>query len=89
MEQNQSTHPPHPTHHAHHTAPNHHTTMGHDCCLFTFLASPPVLLLLVACALPSLLWAATYFLPLLLMKVLGPQDLKKKYNATWALVTGR
>lgn len=25
--------------------------------------------------------------PVLFMKMAGPQDLKKKYNATWALVT--
>jgi len=30
----------------------------------------------------------TYALPQLLLKLRSPQDLKKKYNATWALVTG-
>ncbi|KAJ1460847.1 hypothetical protein M885DRAFT_458016 [Pelagophyceae sp. CCMP2097] len=39
-------------------------------------------------AAPTLLWLATYFLPLLYVSLRGPQDLKKKYNATWALVTG-
>lgn len=39
-------------------------------------------------ALPTAVWLITYFVPLLLVAVLPPQDLKKKYGAKWALVTG-
>jgi hypothetical protein len=42
--------------------------------------------------LPTLLWAALYWVPFLYvrlrMAIEGTQDLKKKYDATWALVTG-
>jgi NADPH:quinone reductase-like Zn-dependent oxidoreductase len=48
----------------------------------------PVFLILLAIAAPTVVWSVTYFLPLICMKLLGPQDLKKKYNAQWALVTG-
>mmetsp|Transcript_8741 Transcript_8741/g.26295 ORF Transcript_8741/g.26295 Transcript_8741/m.26295 type:complete len:319 (+) Transcript_8741:99-1055(+) len=42
----------------------------------------------IVLSLPTILWAATYFLPLVYMRLRGTQDLKKKYNASWALVTG-
>ncbi|CAM9484672.1 unnamed protein product [Ectocarpus sp. 12 AP-2014] len=39
-------------------------------------------------AVPTIVWLVTYFVPLLLVAVLPPQNLKKKYGAKWALVTG-
>lgn len=48
----------------------------------------PVCVLWVLAA-PTLVWLATYFLPLLYVALRGPQDLKKKYGASWALVTVR
>lgn len=59
------------------------------CRLSDSLAIPmPVFLILLAIAAPTVVWSVTYFLPLIFMKLLGPQDLKEKYNAQWALVTG-
>lgn len=34
------------------------------------------------------LWLVAYFVPRLYILAMGPQDLKKKYKAEWALVTG-
>lgn len=42
----------------------------------------------VVLAIPTVLWAAIYGLTNLYMSMMGPQNLKKKYNAKWALVTG-
>ncbi len=42
----------------------------------------------VALALPTILWVTIYTLNNLYMMLAGPVDLKKKYNAKWALVTG-
>ncbi|KAM3568880.1 hypothetical protein VYU27_009006 [Nannochloropsis oceanica] len=59
------------------------------CCLTENHSIPGfVLVAIMAVAAPTVMWCVTYFLPLLVMKVLGPQDLKKKYQAQWALVTG-
>lgn len=44
--------------------------------------------MLCALAFPCVLWVTIYFLSNAWMAMLGPQDLKKKYNAKWALVTG-
>ncbi|KAG5176236.1 hypothetical protein JKP88DRAFT_270878 [Tribonema minus] len=44
--------------------------------------------LLGALALPTVLWIVLYFGPLLATMVLPAQNLKKKYGAEWALVTG-
>jgi short-subunit dehydrogenase len=44
--------------------------------------------LLLACALPTITYLFIYVLTNLYMQLAGPQNLKKKYNATWALVTG-
>lgn len=43
---------------------------------------------LVLLAIPAVLWSTIYILTNLYMYLLGPQNLKKKYNAKWALVTG-
>ncbi len=45
---------------------------------------------IVACvlAVPAVLWATIYALTNAYMSIMGPQNLKKKYNAKWALVTG-
>ena len=73
-------------HHAH-THSNHTKTM--TCCLTESHSIPGfVLLVILAVAAPTVIWCVTYFLPLIVMKLLGPQDLKKKYQAQWALVTG-
>lgn len=48
----------------------------------------PSKVLLLIFAIPTILWCLTYFTPIIVMKILGPQDLKKKYGAEWALVTG-
>jgi len=39
-------------------------------------------------ALLSFLSLATYLVPTFFLKIFGPQDLAKKYQASWALVTG-
>lgn len=39
-------------------------------------------------AVPTLLWGLIYLFSNLYMSMMGPQNLKKKYNAKWALVTG-
>ncbi|CAN0094668.1 unnamed protein product, partial [Discosporangium mesarthrocarpum] len=39
-------------------------------------------------AIPTVVWMLTYLLPLIAVAVLPPQNLKKKYDAEWALVTG-
>ena len=44
--------------------------------------------LFIVLAAPTCLWLAAYVLPLLYIRLRGTQDLKKKYNAEWALVTG-
>ena len=41
-----------------------------------------------ALAAPAVLWSVIYALSNAWMSLLGPQDLKKKYGAKWALVTG-
>lgn len=59
------------------------------CCLTETHSIPGfILLAILAVAAPTVIWCVTYFLPLIVMKLLGPQDLKKKYQAQWALVTG-
>jgi len=45
-------------------------------------------ILLVVFALPTILWLLIYVGSNLYMQKLGPVDMKKKYNAKWALVTG-
>mmetsp|Transcript_990 Transcript_990/g.4224 ORF Transcript_990/g.4224 Transcript_990/m.4224 type:complete len:311 (-) Transcript_990:833-1765(-) len=47
-----------------------------------------MIIILGLCAIPTVLWAFTYFVPILITNLLPVPDLKKKYNATWALVTG-
>lgn len=44
--------------------------------------------ILLVFAFPSFLWLVIYVATNLYMKHAGPVDLKKKYNAQWALVTG-
>ena len=44
--------------------------------------------LFIVLAAPTCLWLAAYVLPLLYIRLRGTQDLKKKYGAEWALVTG-
>jgi len=43
---------------------------------------------IVVAAIPSLLWISIYTVTNLYMLLAGPVNLKKKYNAEWALVTG-
>lgn len=43
---------------------------------------------LYALATPAVAWLASYFLPLLLVNLKPVPDLKKKYGAEWAVVTG-
>jgi len=42
----------------------------------------------VILAIPTVLWATIYIATNVYMSLMGPVDLKKKYIATWALVTG-
>ena len=55
--------------------------------LLSALASLPKWLYMLLAA-PTCLWLAAYVLPLVYIRLRGTQDLKKKYNAEWALVTG-
>lgn len=43
---------------------------------------------LVLLALPSIMWTLIYVSNNVFMMIMGPVDVKKKYNAKWALVTG-
>jgi short-subunit dehydrogenase len=45
-------------------------------------------ILLAALAAPTVIWLLTYILPQLMCAILPTQNLKKKYGAEWALVTG-
>ena len=45
-------------------------------------------IVLTLLALPTILWALLYTLNNVYMQQMGPVDLKKKYKASWALVTG-
>ena len=54
--------------------------------LSAVLALPKWLFVILAA--PTCLWLAAYILPLVYIRLRGTQDLKKKYDATWALVTG-
>jgi short-subunit dehydrogenase len=60
----------------------------------TWLASKPtstttaMFVMLIVLAIPSAIWLVSYLLPQLFMAIRPVPDLKKKYNATWALVTG-
>ena len=47
-----------------------------------------IVALVSVCALPTILWSTLYFANNLYMYIAGPVNLKKKYNAQWALVTG-
>lgn len=44
--------------------------------------------LFVLLSIPTILWVTIYALSNLYMSMMGPVDLKKKYKAQWALVTG-
>ena len=55
--------------------------------LLSAVASLPKWLFMLLAA-PTCLWLAAYVLPLLYIRLRGTQDLKKKYDAEWALVTG-
>ncbi|KAJ1417035.1 hypothetical protein B484DRAFT_454107 [Ochromonadaceae sp. CCMP2298] len=48
----------------------------------------PVIILLSVLAIPTVLWVTIYVATNLYMYYMGPVDMKKKYNAKWALVTG-
>ena len=53
------------------------------------VVSLPILSVLVILALPTLIWLAAYILPQLYVSFfVGVPNLKVKYNASWALVTG-
>ena len=54
--------------------------------LSAILALPKWLFIVLAA--PTCLWLAAYVLPLFYIRLRGTQDLKKKYGAEWALVTG-
>jgi 3-oxoacyl-ACP reductase-like protein len=47
-----------------------------------------VVVLVSICAIPTILWSTLYFASNLYMYFAGPVNLKKKYKAEWALVTG-
>jgi short-subunit dehydrogenase len=52
-----------------------------------FIPIIPLWLIYILACIP-LLWCIIYYISNLLMSLLGPVDMKKKYNAKWALVTG-
>ena len=56
----------------------------------SLLPFPPAVIfpILMGLAGLSLMWLSMYFLPELFMRIRPVPDLKKKYGATWALVTG-
>lgn len=45
-------------------------------------------IILHLCALPTIAWLTIYIFSNIYMYIMGPVDVKKKYNAKWALVTG-
>jgi short-subunit dehydrogenase len=48
----------------------------------------PLMLVLIILALPTIIWLVAYTLPQIWMAIRPVPDLKKRYNAKWALVTG-
>lgn len=54
----------------------------------SFFASPIATYAAYILALPTFIWLVAYSLPQIYMAIRPVPDLKKRYNATWALVTG-
>ena len=52
------------------------------------MTSQITVIALYVLALPTILWLTVYIFTNLYMYMMGPVDVKKKYNAKWALVTG-
>jgi hypothetical protein len=52
------------------------------------MSSTVTTVLLHILALPTIAWLTIYVFTNLYMYIMGPVDVKKKYNAKWALVTG-
>lgn len=57
-------------------------------CIEPTLSSMYLYYILVVLAIPSSVWLIGYIIPELLMSLRKVPDLKKRYNAEWALVTG-
>jgi short-subunit dehydrogenase len=62
--------------------------MSDTCSAAATAATPFATYIAYILAIPTLIWVVTYSLPQLYMLVRPVPNLKKKYNATWALVTG-
>mmetsp|Transcript_1831 Transcript_1831/g.2564 ORF Transcript_1831/g.2564 Transcript_1831/m.2564 type:complete len:331 (+) Transcript_1831:77-1069(+) len=54
----------------------------------SFFTSPYVLPLVYVLALPTFIWVTTYLIPQIIVCFRPVPDLKKRYDAKWALVTG-
>ena len=52
------------------------------------IASSPLMITLLLFAIPTAIWLVAYILPIIYMSLRPVPDLKKRYNASWALVTG-
>lgn len=57
-------------------------------CENVYTGSSFSMIILSIFALPTIIWLVTYSIPQLYMAFRPVPDLKKRYNATWALVTG-
>jgi Short-chain dehydrogenases of various substrate specificities len=51
-------------------------------------SSPIVNYAALVLSIPTIVWLVAYIIPQVYMKIRPVPDLKKRYNATWALVTG-
>lgn len=54
----------------------------------SILTSPIVTYAALVLSIPTIFWLVAYIVPQLYMKIRPVPDLKKRYDATWALVTG-
>jgi uncharacterized membrane protein YhaH (DUF805 family) len=61
------------------------TTVSHHIASTTMT---PETIILGILAFPTAFWLVMYLIPQVYMVIRPIQDLKKKYNADWALVTG-
>jgi short-subunit dehydrogenase len=64
------------------------TTMSDTCAAAADTGCPYVTYVAYILAIPTFIWLLAYSIPQLYMVLRPVPDLKKRYNATWALVTG-
>lgn len=63
-------------------------TCSADVATSAIFSSPIVNYAALVLSIPTIVWLVAYIIPQVYMKIRPVPDLKKRYNATWALVTG-